>query len=153
MRWRGIFPGSRNWMIIGIPRRSFLKFESKSTLRLWISKFVILEKTKCNGAHCSPSKHFSLKFLLIRLDRSKAVDILVKDLKVFASLDDELFREMTMLLTLDNFRCTFYTERLSSHLIKNNDYIQTALWSNVVYAGKMINSLIIEIQKQQERLC
>ncbi|KAB1204654.1 Topless-related protein 1 [Morella rubra] len=41
---------------------------------------------------------------LDKLDRSKAVDILVKDLKVFASLDDELFREMTMLLTLDNFR-------------------------------------------------
>ncbi|XP_062163072.1 topless-related protein 1-like isoform X2 [Alnus glutinosa] len=41
---------------------------------------------------------------LDKLDRGKAVDILVKDLKVFASLNEDLFKEMTMLLTLDNFR-------------------------------------------------
>lgn len=41
---------------------------------------------------------------LDRLDRGKAVEILVKDLKVFASLNEDLFKEMTMLLTLDNFR-------------------------------------------------
>ncbi|XP_077237920.1 topless-related protein 1-like [Tasmannia lanceolata] len=37
-------------------------------------------------------------------DRSKAVDILVKDLRVFSSFNDELFKEITQLLTLDNFR-------------------------------------------------
>jgi len=37
-------------------------------------------------------------------DRSKAVDILVKDLKVFASFNEELFKEITHLLTLENFR-------------------------------------------------
>ncbi|CAK9150139.1 unnamed protein product [Ilex paraguariensis] len=37
-------------------------------------------------------------------DRSKAVDILVKDLKVFASFNEELFKEITQLLTLENFR-------------------------------------------------
>ncbi|KAL5988108.1 RNA polymerase II associated Paf1 complex subunit Tpr1 [Asimina triloba] len=37
-------------------------------------------------------------------DRAKAVDILVKDLKVFASFNEELFKEITQLLTLDNFR-------------------------------------------------
>uniref|UniRef100_A0A7N0ZUU0 CTLH domain-containing protein n=1 Tax=Kalanchoe fedtschenkoi TaxID=63787 RepID=A0A7N0ZUU0_KALFE len=37
-------------------------------------------------------------------DRSKAVDILVKDLKVFATFNEELFKEITQLLTLDNFR-------------------------------------------------
>jgi len=39
-----------------------------------------------------------------RGDRSKAVDILVKDLKVFAAFNEELFKEITQLLTLDNFR-------------------------------------------------
>jgi hypothetical protein len=34
----------------------------------------------------------------------------VKDLKVFASLNEDLFKEMTMLLTLDNFRYMFYIE-------------------------------------------
>ncbi|KAF2288033.1 hypothetical protein GH714_004006 [Hevea brasiliensis] len=36
-------------------------------------------------------------------DRAKAVEILVKDLKVFASFNEELFKEITQLLTLDNF--------------------------------------------------
>jgi hypothetical protein len=37
-------------------------------------------------------------------DRSKAVEILVKDLKVFATFNEELFKEITQLLTLENFR-------------------------------------------------
>ncbi|KAK9281068.1 hypothetical protein L1049_003961 [Liquidambar formosana] len=41
-------------------------------------------------------------------DRSKAVDILVKDLKVFATFNEELFKEITQLLTLENFRIQFY---------------------------------------------
>lgn len=47
-------------------------------------------------------------FPSIRQDRAKAVEILVKDLKVFASFNEELFKEITQLLTLDNFRyCLF----------------------------------------------
>lgn len=37
-------------------------------------------------------------------DRAKAVEILVKDLKVFAAFNEELFKEITQLLTLENFR-------------------------------------------------
>ena len=37
----------------------------------------------------------------------------MKDLKVFASLNEDLFKEMTMLLTLDNFRYMFYIEIVS----------------------------------------
>ncbi|XP_058780462.1 topless-related protein 1-like isoform X1 [Vicia villosa] len=37
-------------------------------------------------------------------DRSKGVEILVKDLKVFSTFNEELFKEITQLLTLDNFR-------------------------------------------------
>lgn len=32
------------------------------------------------------------------------MDILVKDLKVFATFNEELFKEITQLLTLENFR-------------------------------------------------
>ncbi|CAK9136065.1 unnamed protein product [Ilex paraguariensis] len=49
---------------------------------------------------------------LDRHDRAKAVDILVKDLKVFASFNEELFKEITQLLTLDNFR---QNEQLSKY--------------------------------------
>ncbi|CAM0880713.1 unnamed protein product [Alopecurus aequalis] len=41
---------------------------------------------------------------LDRHDRAKAVDILVKDLKVFSTFNEELFKEITQLLTLENFR-------------------------------------------------
>ncbi|AES68182.2 topless-like protein [Medicago truncatula] len=37
-------------------------------------------------------------------DRSKGVEILVKDLKVFSTFNEELFKEITQLLTLENFR-------------------------------------------------
>ncbi|GAV81493.1 WD40 domain-containing protein [Cephalotus follicularis] len=37
-------------------------------------------------------------------DHPKAVEILVKDLKVFSTFNEELFKEITMLLTLGNFR-------------------------------------------------
>ncbi|KAJ4828988.1 hypothetical protein Tsubulata_051012 [Turnera subulata] len=39
-----------------------------------------------------------------RKDRAKALDILMNDLKVFAQYDEELFKDMTQLLTLDDFR-------------------------------------------------
>ncbi|XP_062175921.1 topless-related protein 2 isoform X2 [Alnus glutinosa] len=41
---------------------------------------------------------------LDRHDRAKAVEILVKDLKVFATFNEELYKEITQLLTLENFR-------------------------------------------------
>ncbi|CAH1432821.1 unnamed protein product [Lactuca virosa] len=41
---------------------------------------------------------------LDKKDRSKAVEILVKDLKVFSAFNEDLFKEITQLLTLENFR-------------------------------------------------
>ncbi|XP_073102229.1 protein TOPLESS-RELATED PROTEIN 2 isoform X2 [Elaeis guineensis] len=49
---------------------------------------------------------------LDRHDRAKAVEILVKDLKSFASFNEELFKEITQLLTLENFR---QNEQLSKY--------------------------------------
>ncbi|KAA3468873.1 protein TPR2-like [Gossypium australe] len=49
---------------------------------------------------------------LDRQDRAKVVEILVKDLKVFPSFNEELFKEITQLLTLDNFR---QNEQLSKY--------------------------------------
>ncbi|KAE9601801.1 putative transcription factor WD40-like family [Lupinus albus] len=49
---------------------------------------------------------------LDKQDRAKAVEILVKDLKVFAAFNEELFKEITQLLTLDNFR---HNEQLSKY--------------------------------------
>ncbi|KAG1361982.1 Protein TPR2 [Cocos nucifera] len=49
---------------------------------------------------------------LDRYDRAKAVEILVKDLKAFASFNEELFKEITQLLILENFR---QNEQLSKY--------------------------------------
>ncbi|KAK6158499.1 hypothetical protein DH2020_005813 [Rehmannia glutinosa] len=49
---------------------------------------------------------------LDRQDRARAVEILVKDLRVFASFNEDLFKEITQLLTLDNFR---QNEQLSKY--------------------------------------
>ncbi|KAG8382080.1 hypothetical protein BUALT_Bualt05G0039300 [Buddleja alternifolia] len=49
---------------------------------------------------------------LDKQDRAKAVEILVKDLKVFASFNEDLFKEITQLMTLDNFR---QNEQLSKY--------------------------------------
>ena len=46
--------------------------------------------------------HFFFPFC--RKDNAKAVEILVKELKVFSTFNEELFKEITMLLTLTNFR-------------------------------------------------
>lgn len=46
----------------------------------------------------------SVRLILNRHDRAKAVEILVKDLKVFSTFNEELFKEITQLLTLENFR-------------------------------------------------
>ncbi|KAL5724564.1 Protein TOPLESS-RELATED PROTEIN 2 [Ranunculus cassubicifolius] len=45
-------------------------------------------------------------------DRAKAVEILCNDLKVFSSFNEELFKEITQLLTLENFR---QNEQLSKY--------------------------------------
>ncbi|GMH10438.1 hypothetical protein Nepgr_012279 [Nepenthes gracilis] len=41
---------------------------------------------------------------LDRQDKAKAVEILVNDLKVFSTFNEELYKEITQLLTLNNFR-------------------------------------------------
>ncbi|XP_076957021.1 topless-related protein 4-like isoform X2 [Bidens hawaiensis] len=41
---------------------------------------------------------------LDKKDRAKAVEILVKDLKVFSAFNEDLFKEITQLLVLENFR-------------------------------------------------
>ncbi|KAM7462172.1 hypothetical protein LguiA_030293 [Lonicera macranthoides] len=51
-------------------------------------------------------------------DRVKALDILLKDLKVFTSSNEELYKEMTLLLTLRDFRThnslTLYGDTMSA---------------------------------------
>ena len=105
-----------------------------------------------------PVKTFCPLNLRIRLvihfrqDRAKAVEILVKDLKVFASFNEELFKEITQLLTLENFRYLLldpsgWIFALLKLKRKKNDI------SFCVYAGKMSNFPSMETQNQLETSC
>lgn len=42
--------------------------------------------------------------IVFRKDRHAAIDVLADELRVFRPYSEELYREMTMLLTMDNFR-------------------------------------------------
>ncbi|XP_017983146.1 PREDICTED: topless-related protein 1 isoform X1 [Theobroma cacao] len=73
-------------------------------------------------------------------DRAKALDILMKDLKVFAAGNEELFREMTQLLTLDDFRehesLSMYGDVESSRKVLM-DEIKKLIEANPNFHGKL----------------
>ncbi|XP_022732514.1 protein TPR3-like isoform X2 [Durio zibethinus] len=83
-----------------------------------------------------------MKFLeaLDNNDRAKALDILMKDLKVFAEGNAELFREMTQLLTLDDFRehelLSMYEDAESSRQYLM-DQLKILIEANPVFHGKL----------------
>ncbi|KAG6491169.1 hypothetical protein ZIOFF_052502 [Zingiber officinale] len=102
---------------------------------------------------------------LDRHDRSKAVEILVKDLKAFASFSEELFKEITQLLILENFR---ENEQLSKYgdtksarsimlvelkkLIEANSLFQEKLqFPNLKYSR--LRGLINQSLNWQHQLC
>ncbi|XP_028782646.1 protein TOPLESS-like [Neltuma alba] len=79
-------------------------------------------------------------------DRSKAVEILVKDLKVFATFNEDLFKEITQLLTLENFRYEY----------KLLFWLQCRSSSDAhkfLVAGKMNNYPSMVTQNLQEQSC
>lgn len=86
------------------------KFEESVTKGEWddVEKYLS-GFTKVDDNRYSMKIFFEIrkqKYLeaLDKRDRAKAVEILVKDLKVFAAFNEDLFKEITQLLTLENFR-------------------------------------------------
>ncbi|KAK4755873.1 hypothetical protein SAY87_009630 [Trapa incisa] len=73
-------------------------------------------------------------------DRAKALDILMKDLKVFAIYDDHLFNEMTQLLTITNIRenekLAFYKDAFTQRGRMMTE-IKTLIKRNPAFKGKL----------------
>eukprot|EP00249_Psilotum_nudum_P021400 c28094_g1_i2 orf=495-3920(+) len=102
---------------------------------------------------------------LDKQDRAKAVKILVKDLKVFCSFNEELYKEITQLLTLENFR---ENEQLSKYgdtksarnimllelkkLIEANPLFREKLQFPVLKASRL-RTLINQSLNWQHQLC
>ncbi|XP_073121114.1 topless-related protein 4-like [Henckelia pumila] len=73
-------------------------------------------------------------------DKDAAVGILTKDLKVFQALDENLYKEMTMLLTLNNFRefdrlCRYKDANSARILLFNS--LRRLIEANPVFQDKL----------------
>jgi hypothetical protein len=70
-------------------------------LGVLLSSFAKWICTRYKTSHLVLSLFFFKNF---RQDKPKAVEILVGDLKVFSTFNEELYKEITQLLILNNFR-------------------------------------------------
>ncbi|PKA57711.1 Topless-related protein 2 [Apostasia shenzhenica] len=102
---------------------------------------------------------------LDRHDRGKAVDILVKDLKVFSTFNEELYKEITQLLTLENFReneqLSKYGDTKSARSIMLNE-LKKLIEANPLFREKLVfptlkasrlRTLINQSLNWQHQLC
>ena len=64
-------------------------------------------------------------------DRAKALDILIKDLKVFSLGHEELFKEMTQLLTINNIR----SDSIANLLILDMELVTSLEKLNFSFSG------------------
>ena len=72
-------------------------------MRNFVIFLTIFSKHVCacyEISHCFVSGVFQN----LMQDKAKAVEILVGDLKMFSTFNEELYKEITQLLTLTNFR-------------------------------------------------
>ncbi|KAA8521603.1 hypothetical protein F0562_012276 [Nyssa sinensis] len=82
------------------------------------------------------------KFLeaLDECDRVRALNILLKDLKVFASSNEDLYKEMTQLLTLDDFRehdsLSFYGDTRSARTRMTSE-LKNIIEANPLFHDKL----------------
>lgn len=75
---------------------------------------------------------FFFELISIRQDKAKAVDILVNDLKVFSTFNEDLYKEITQLLTLNNFRYYVLSTCSHSNYYKYcNNEAQNTLFSSI----------------------
>ncbi|KAK4760133.1 hypothetical protein SAY87_023264 [Trapa incisa] len=101
--------------------------------------------TKLDENHFSLKIYFDMRkqhFLetLDGGDRGKALDILMKDLKVFANYDEHLFKELTQLLTFNNIRenkkLSLYKDTVTER-VKIMAELKRVIMANPIFNGKL----------------
>lgn len=120
-----IYVVSQKLRITATQWRYFSNSGNRNIWKLLISKILLLILPSICW-HSTEAKFIWILYnvFILRNDRPKAADILVKDLKVFSSFNEELFKEITQLLTLENFR---YQVSLISSLFMRKPFF--TLWS------------------------
>lgn len=106
----------------------------------YLSGFTSINDNKYSTKIYFETRKLNFLEALDNKDRAKALDILMKDLKVFALGNEELFREMTQLLTLDDFRehesLSMFGDLESSRKVLM-DELKKLLEANPVFHGKL----------------
>lgn len=108
MRLRNTCPGLRKWRTTDTPPRCILNSGNRSSLRLLTGElklsnlliyipFILVYLVVISEMCCICDLDY-------RKDKPRALDILVNDLKVFSTSNEDLYKELTQLLTLENFR-------------------------------------------------
>ncbi|KAL5060257.1 hypothetical protein RYX36_031861, partial [Vicia faba] len=107
----------------------------------YISGFIKIDDNKFSMKTFFEIRKQKYLEALDRNDKMKAVDVLVKDLKVFSKFNEDLFKELTHLLTLENFR---ENEQLSKYgdtrAARNIMFleIKKLIESNPVFRDKLV---------------
>ncbi|KAJ1410346.1 WD40/YVTN repeat-like-containing domain superfamily [Sesbania bispinosa] len=140
-------------------------FEEKALTGEWDEAEKYLSSfTKVDDNQYSMKVFFEIRKL--KNDKTKAVEILVNDLKVFSTFNDDLYKEITHLLTLDNFR---ENEQLSKYgdaesarnimlvelkkLIEANPLIREKLIFPPLEGSSRLRSMINQSLNWQHHLC
>ncbi|KAJ1407691.1 WD40/YVTN repeat-like-containing domain superfamily [Sesbania bispinosa] len=140
-------------------------FEEKALAGEWDEAEKYLSSfTKIDDNQYSMKVFFEIRKL--KNDKTKAVEILVNDLKVFSTFNEDLYKEITHLLTLDNFR---ENERLSKYgdaksarnimlvelkkLIEANPLIREKLIFPPLEGSSRLRSMINQSLNWQHHLC
>lgn len=100
---------------------------NRSTLRLWIGEIylsiLLLLCLSILVYMVLLLVMFLTCALIYRKDKHEALDILLKDLKVFSTFSSDAYREISQLLSLNNFRYNMFSQFTSSNFTLFN-YIQ-----------------------------
>ncbi|RVX19836.1 Topless-related protein 1 [Vitis vinifera] len=84
--------------------------------------------------------YMKVGLIFARNERLNAVEILMNDLKVFSRYNNDLFKEMALLITLDDFRkhksLGKYGDTLSARASILRE-IKKAIGANPIFVGKM----------------
>ncbi|XP_010648732.1 topless-related protein 1 [Vitis vinifera] len=107
---------------------------------MYLSGFTKLEDNKFSTKIFFEIRKQKYLETLDRNERLNAVEILMNDLKVFSRYNNDLFKEMALLITLDDFRkhksLGKYGDTLSARASILRE-IKKAIGANPVFVGKM----------------
>lgn len=152
MLLRSIYQGSQRLKITVTPWKFSSRSESRSTLKPSISTLYMFIFTFGVQETWWPENNVYVPARLIycifygRGDHAKAVEILAKDLKVFSTFNEDLFKEITMLLTLQNFRYPFWSVDLDDNFLETYSEFDDIIFPLILCVRLLVSVVLVVVQ-------